>query len=449
MPRTVTLLSVATAAVLACGTDAGGSTRAAPATCGKLLPPAWGSYLGAFPDFNPTTEYTEDEVRDSRITAFEQLAGHSLSWVYFSQYWYRGLRFPRERVLTIWRHGAVPYIAFLPASGVFYGPGKHQQYPERRYTLQHIVDGDFDPQLRAWADGARDLGVPVLLSFGAEVNDEWGPWNARWNGADQTGGYGDPTYPDGAERYRDAYRHVVSLFRAEGATNVTFFFHVDTYPPYYAWNTVDLYYPGDGYVDWLGISDYGTLDPRVRISPFAQKIDVSGVYGSLTRLSRRPMAVVEMGTVDNAADEKPGWIEGAFAALRSGRYPRIRAATWWDMHSGVNTRIDSSPESLAAFRAGVSGTLFSARLRFTGDCRPPAPETLSARHRPGGGIALRWRPVEVASSYEVWRDGTLLATTKDPSYVDPDAPPGPHAYLVRAVDPGGRSAPSHPVAGTS
>ena len=350
-------------------------------------------------------------------------------------------------MLTIWRHGAVPYIAFLPASGVFYGPGRHQQYPERRYTLQRIVDGVFDLQLRAWADGARDLGVPVLLSFGAEVNDEWGPWDARWNGADQTDGYGDPSYPDGAERYRDAYRHLVSLFRAEGATNVSFVFHVDTYPPYHGWNTVDLYYPGDRYVDWLGISGYGTLDPRVPISPFARKIDVSGVYGTLTRLSRRPMAVVEMGTVDNAADEKPGWVAAAFAALRSGRYPRIRAATWWDMDDGPNTRIDSSPASLAAFRAGVAGTFFSARLQFTGDCRPPAPTGLAAGRGPGGAVELRWRPIEVASSYEVWRDGSPLATTRKPSYEDAGASPGLHAYAVRAVDPGGSSAPSSPVVG--
>jgi hypothetical protein len=229
---------------------------------------------------------------------------------------------------------------------------------------------------------------------------------------------------------------------------VTFFFHVDTYPPYHGWNTVDLYYPGDGYVDWLGISDYGTLDPRVPISPFARKIDVSGVYGTLVSRSRRPMAVVEMGTADNAAAEKAGWIAAAFAALRSGRYPRIRAATWWDMDSGVNTRIDSSPASLAAFRAGVAGTFFSARLRFTGDCRPPAPTRPSAGRGPGGAIELRWRPVEVASSYEVWRDGSPLATTNEPAYDDAGAAPGLHAYAVRAVDPGGTSPLSSPVAGS-
>jgi hypothetical protein len=433
-------LSTLAAGAAAAAVAGPGRTTAAQTTCGKLLPPSWGAYLGAFTDFNTRETYNEDHVTDGHITAFEQLAGHKLTWVYFSQQWYRGLRFPRERVLTIWRHGAVPYIAFLPSSGVFYGPGPKQRNPERVYTLQRLIDGVFDRQLRSWADGARALGVPLLLSFGAEVNDDWGPWNARWNGAGDTEGYGDPTYPDGTERYRDAYRHLVTLFRSEGAGNVAFVFHVDSYRPYNGWNTLDLYYPGDEYVDWLGISDYGTLDPRVPMSPFARKLDVSGVYRTLTTLSRRPVAIAEMGTVDNAKAEKPAWIRGAFQALRSGRYPRIRAAVWWNMDSGPSTRIDSSPASLEAFRAGVAETYFTARPRFAGDCKPPPPRAVFASLGPHGSVRVRWSPVEVASAYEVWRDGRRLVTTKDTSWVDTTAKPGlTHSYHVRAVDPGGRS----------
>jgi hypothetical protein len=433
-------LSTLVAGLVAAAVAAPSGTTAAARTCGKVLPPSWGSYLGAFTDFNTKQTYNEDHVRDGRIGAFEELADHTLSWVYFSQQWYRGLRFPRDRVLTIWRHGAVPYIAFLPSSGVFYGPGPKQHNPERRFTLQRIIDGVFDQQLSAWADGARALGVPLLISFGAEVNDEWGPWNARWNGAGETEGYGNPTYPDGAERYRDAFRHLVTLFRAEGAGNVAFVFHADSYRPYNGWNTLDLYYPGDEYVDWLGISVYGTLDPRVPMSPFARKLDVSGVYRTLTRLSRRPVAIVEMGTVENPAGQKAAWVRGAFQAIRSGRYPRVRAAVWWSMDSGANTRIDSSPTALEAFRGGVAGTFFSARTRFSGNCKPPPPETVSATAASDGSIRVRWSPVAVASAYEVWRDGRRLVTVKETSWVDTTAARGrTHTYHVRAVSPGGRS----------
>jgi hypothetical protein len=66
----------------------------------------------------------------------------------------------------------------------------------------------------------------------------------------------------------------------------------------------------------------------------------------------------------------PEWIRAAFAAIRSGRFPRIRAATWWNMDTdGIDTRIDQTAASLEAFRAGVAGTFFSAGLRFSSRCR--------------------------------------------------------------------------------
>jgi Glycosyl hydrolase family 26 len=412
------------------------------AGCGALLPPRSGAYLGAFADFNRPPTVTEDDVQAAKIDDFVVRAGHRLAWVYFTQSWYRGLAFPRDRVLTIWRSGAVPYIAFLPHSGVFYGSGRLQEYPERRFTLQRIIDGGFDRPLRGWARAAQDTNIPLLLSFGAEVNDEWGPWNARWNGAGETAGYGDPTYPDGAERFRDAYRHVVTLFRAEGATNVTWFFHADSYPPHQWWNTLDWYYPGDDYVDWLGISGYGSLTANGPVVNFAAKLDASGVYPLLTRLSRRPMAVVEIGVVDGPAGVKPEWIRRAFAALRSGRYPRIRGAVWWDWSDGaIDTRIDSSPAALAAFRAGVRGGFFDARPRFMGACAPGTPQGLRAIYGSSAGVVrLTWNPVPNAAWYAVLRDGIRIATTADSSYDDrATEPERRYRYAVRAINPVGRS----------
>jgi hypothetical protein len=422
---TCALAAAATAAWLAAP-----GRGAEVAACGKVLPPSRGAYLGAAPALGG--------LRASRVAAFEQQVGNRLSWVALSQPWSRGLAFPRGQVLSIWRGGAVPYVAFLPTSGA-YAPGTAQSGPERRYTLQAIVDGAFDHRLGAWADGARNLGVPLLLSFGADVNEDWGPWNARWNGAGETEGYGDPTYPDGAERYRDAYRHVVELFRAEGATNVAFVFQADAGATGAAWNAARLYYPGDRYVDWLAISAYGSLDSSSPIVPFARRLGGSDVYGTLTRLSRRPAAAF-VGTVDDAAQRKPAWIRDVFRALRSGRYPRVRAAVWWEPRDLLGPGGGSARQSvLAALRDGVAGTWFSGRPRFAGDCRPPSPASISARAAGVGTIRVRWSPVPVASSYELYRDGRLLARTTRTSWSDTTAGQRPHRYTVRSVDLGGRS----------
>jgi glycosyl hydrolase family 26 len=435
----VSALAVAVAAATVTAPARTGTTLTAT-TCGKLLPPSWGSYLGAFADLDTRQTYGTARGADARITAFEQLARHQLAWVSFSQQWGQGLQFPRERVLTVWRHGAVPYIAFLPSSGVVYRPGPKRHIPEHRFTLQRIIAGVFDGQLRAWADDARSLGVPLLLSFGAEVNDEWAPWNARWNGAGQTDGYGDPAYPDGAERYRDAFRHLVRVFRGEGAGNVAFVFHVDAVRPDSGWNTIDAYFPGDAYVDWLGTSVYGTVDPRAPTTQFARQLDVSGAYATLTKLSARPVAIAQLGAVERTKDEKAAWIASALQTLRSGPYTRVRAAVWWSMDGDPSTRIDSTPGALTAFRAGIRGSFFTARARFAGDCRPPPPAVVVATPVRTGVIRVRWSRVEIASAYEVWRDGRRVVTTRETTWLDTNARPGPrHSYHVRAVDPGGRS----------
>ena len=300
------------AGVLACSQAIGARPEAA-AVCGKLLRPTSGAYFGAFTDFNTPREFSEDHVNVARIDRFQQLAGRDVAWVYFAQHWYKGLGFPRAKVFAIWRNGQIPYIVFQPDSGALYGPGRPQRFPEERFSLQHILDGDFDPQLRAWADAARATEIPILLEFGTEVNDDWGPWNGRWNGAGQTDGYGDPTVPDGAERFRDAYRHLVTVFREEGATNVTWFFHADLYPQADWWNQLSWYYPGDEYVDWVGISDYGSLASNQPIVPFTDKLVWSEVYADLAAMSSRPMGIVEMGVVDNSTHAKAAWISDAYS----------------------------------------------------------------------------------------------------------------------------------------
>jgi hypothetical protein len=420
--RLIAWVPAAAMAVAACFVTS--APAASDAACGKVIPPVSGAYLGV------------SGLRDSELGPFEQRVGRRLSWVAFAQPWSSGLAFPRERVLSIWRHGAVPYVAFLPTSTA-YVPGRSAAGPERRYTLERIAAGDFDLQLTAWARGARALGVPLLLSFGADVNEDWGPWNGRWNGAGETEAYGNLDVPDGAERYRDAYRRLVTLFRSEGAKNVSFVFSVDSRPAAAGWDAVRLYYPGDSVVDWLAISGYGSLHAGGAIVPLARRLADSGVYPSLTRVSRRPVALVA-GTVDDASHGKPAWIRDAFRVLRSDRYARVRAAIW-SAGPGA-TGVDTTRDALDAFRAGAAASRFSGRIRFAGDCRPPPPARVFATALRVGVIRVGWSPVRVASAYEVYRDGKLLATTKRTTWLDTTAGQGRrHTYTVRAVDPGGRS----------
>ncbi|NOX85735.1 MAG: beta-mannanase [Chlorobi bacterium] len=254
---------------------------------GKLAAPVTGIYHAAFPDFGGT----EDIVTAQRIDDFVDLVDKDIAWAYFSNNWSDSIRFPSEAVSVIHATGKIPFIRMMARSDFEEGG------PDPRYSMQRIIDGDFDGELIRWAMEAAQTGIPLLTEFGTEVNGNWFPWNGQYNGGGTTTGYGDPALPDGPERFRDAYRHIIEICRANGATNITWFFHVDAYSqPDATWNNLENYYPGDDYIDWLGVSVYGPQEPGDEYREFSEILD--DVYPALSGLSNKPVAILEFAITE-------------------------------------------------------------------------------------------------------------------------------------------------------
>ena len=221
----------------------------------QIIEPEPGAvYHCAYPGF---VENHREVITSQKITHFEALAGKKLAWIYFSDDWSNGIDFPAEAVRTISDHGAIPFIRLMAWS--------HYQIKGKdpRFSMQTIIDGQHDRDLVQWAEAAAVTNQPIIVEFGVEVNGDWFPWNGRFNGSGETTGYGDPLLYDGPERFKDAYRHIVRLFRTNGATNVSWAFHVNAVSvPDEKWNQMHHYYPGDDFVDWIGVSIYGPVNKR-------------------------------------------------------------------------------------------------------------------------------------------------------------------------------------------
>lgn len=317
------------------------------AFCEKLeplvLPPPGGIYHCAHPDCG----FWDDHPSQESILAFERLCGKKIVWCYISNPWVHGIRFPREAASVIRGAGVIPLVGMMPWSSL------HQGVPEKRYTLEAIARGDFDPSLRKYAKDVKAFGGPVMIEFGPEVNGSWFPWNAFWNGRER-----------GGLLYRKAYRHLVFLFREEGALNVTWVFHVAARSvPFKPWNAPSCYYPGDDVVDWIGISVYGHLRGDGKWRSFSSLLDE--IYPELCALSpRKPLALLEWGAAEEGKQSKAQWIREAFSCLESGRYPRIKAISWWNKERSSKDGlpsllpIDSSLCALSAYRQGIAHPLF-------------------------------------------------------------------------------------------
>lgn len=327
----------------------------------KLLPPADGYiYHGAFPFMGNT----EDEVTKDRIEMFEQLAGKKIAWVNFSNNWYKGIVFPARDVQLINSLGKIPYIRMMPRSNY----NTFQTDP--LYTYDNILKGKFDKQLHKWAADARDKNVPLMLEFGTEVNGNWFPWSGSWNGG-RYKDFGDKNEADGPEKFRETYRYIIDIFRDEKAYNITWVFHPNgVSAPDEAWNSADAYYPGDDYIDWIGVSVYGSQHPGTYWYEFDDVM--SKAYSSLKKIStKKPMAVFEFGvTEDPAKGNKAEWIVSALSSFISKRYPLIKAISYFQTEfkntDGTisDLKINSSESSLSAYKNLIQSIVFLDKAKM-------------------------------------------------------------------------------------
>jgi len=259
-----------------------------PAQNRRIFPPDSGCYVGVFPGWGEL----EASVSAQQLEDFEKLSGKSVAFVPFSVFWGENY-VSRQQLDEIASYGAVPLLRLMPWGEPYWEPGYQADY-----SLQKIIDGDFDAFLSAWADEIKGYGKPVMVTFGVEMNGNWFPWSGVFQGGSATDGYGDPNKPDGPERYVDAFRHIITLFRDKGADNVVWYFQPnhESYPDE-EWNSIDAYYPGDEYIDWVGFSLYGAQsrdDPWVG---FEEVMDP--IYDELTsKFPNKPLMLAEWGVME-------------------------------------------------------------------------------------------------------------------------------------------------------
>jgi hypothetical protein len=317
----------------------------------KVLPPLHGIYHAAFPDFCPE----ESCVDVSRLQAFDALAGKPVAWAYFSNNWFQGIHFPLKSIQMIWSvNRTVPFIRLMPRGSWETG------CQDKAYPLPEILSGRFDAQLRQYARDAAATKIPLMIDFAPEANGNWFPWSAVcWGGA------------KGAHLYALTLRHLITLFRSEGAWNVTWVLHLNAGgSPVASWNRAASYYPGASYVDWVGLSAYGEDVP----GEGWRSLDAAlkGPYADMVKAAPgKPFALFETGTVEDPPNSKADWVSAAFSSILSNRYPALKAVSWWSSNfandNGVPAsllRIDSDPQALAAYQQAISSPVFVGKARI-------------------------------------------------------------------------------------
>ncbi len=348
-----------------------------------------------------------------------------------------------DSITTAAQRGMVP--AILIGIG---GPGD-----PGNWTYQQIADGAHDTFITDLAKEIKRLGYPVIGFLGAEFNSvgdrvgvSCGPngtstcsTNTSFTASDANA-YGDPNFPDGPERFRDAARRVVDLFDQEGATNVTYAIMVNNSEMWAVgfpwgdgandpwWDRIEYFNPGRDYVDIsasqvfnsypnaLDLYQYPTI-PMAWGRHYLGYYDWNGLAdlqdaaGNPTTLYGFPDDLLTYGTNHHTQDRSP-LIQSWYGTMTGGQFPLAKYFGVWDNASdrtcmfvfgncveqtsawnqtGMGEYGYANPTEIDAFRAGMASAGFVSTPTLSANVAAPSAITdLGAVPAGPGSVTLTW-----------------------------------------------------------
>ena len=298
------------------------SMSAPPSNPAPLL---WGTALDGY----PVTDKQLDKI-ESDTKLCPAMVVFFLQWPAQSQ----AGGFPITSLNTILQRGAVPCITWEP---MYYEDGVEKMVP-----FQKILNGGYDLYLNDFAHQAKAFNQPFIIRFAHEMNLQ----RYHWGTSQKEFG------PQSPQIYQQIFRYVVNLFRRQGAGQVLWAFCPNaesvpnmTYDPTSGWNKPFAYYPGDDYVDILGMDGYNwgttqTLEKHGWKSSWKTFEEIFfSIYRELNaRAPQKPLFVFETACADMGG-EKSKWIAEAFHTLNKWK---VQGVVWFQVRKEIDWRINSS-----------------------------------------------------------------------------------------------------------
>jgi hypothetical protein len=284
------------------------STPSKPPPAHARLTPKLAAYLGTFvpgapPSFAP-------------VASFDQAAGQPVNLVGYYSGWAEP--FNRPWANTLQAHGIIPFVQIDPTDA----------------SVAAIADGTYDEYLRSYADSVRDFHNAVVIGFGHEMNAPGYSWGYRH-------------VP--AATFVAAWRHLVTLFRGQGADNVTWLWTLQADSP--GTGPIRDWWPGPQYVTWVGVDGYYYRPSDTFKTVFAPTID------QVRTFTQAPVLLSETA-VGPAANQFPK-IQDLFDGMAA--YDTL-GLVWFDKSQTDGTyhqdwRLEDSRLARLSFQLGVKDEL--------------------------------------------------------------------------------------------
>ncbi|MBB5173853.1 stalk domain-containing protein [Texcoconibacillus texcoconensis] len=350
---------------------------------GAKFEPEIGALLGAYAE-------EDDAVHDSTsgnphyIEEFPNLVNHDHAAYLLYVSWGTPFSQLASHIRRAEEQGVAMQLALQPDDG-----------------LGEVQDGEY---IRQFAQDAANADIPIFLRFANEMNGEWVEW------------YDEP------ERYIDKYRTVANVFQQE-ADNVAMVWAPNYFPP----DNITDYYPGDHYVDWVGVSMYqrhngedDLLGEGVDRSSYVEKFEhIYDLYADRKPIfiSEGAVSHIDPNTNEGVTEWATRHVETFYNSLPM-LYPGVKAVFWFssDGQSANDYRLSQNDQVLNAYQEAIQNDFYLSNI---GDMSPVTYLPVDTT-----GVA----PTETAlhahvetidpliSKVEYYVNGALAGTSTEPSW---------------------------------
>ena len=213
----------------------------------------------------------------------------------------------KQRLETAYNHGKVLELTLQTTNTVDGGN-----------MIYKILSGEYDEFLRDYARVIADFGRPVLFRLGNEMNGDWCPYSSYHTSKDTI-------------IFKEFYKYVYNFFENAGANKNTIWVwnpNGVSFPDF-RWNYELMYYPGDRYVDVVGMTAYNTgtyySDIGERWKEFYELYN--DLYHKYDENYGQPLMITEFASASMGGN-KEEWVIHMFEDIKM--YDRIKVAIWWD-----------------------------------------------------------------------------------------------------------------------
>ena len=249
--------------------------------------------------------------------------------------WKNNYLMPLRRVQ---KAGAVSLIKFSTQDAAY-------DSNQRIASTREIGAGVYDAYFEEAADAVKEFGAPVFISINHEMNGNWYPYS-------EDAGKGAT-----AADYIASWRRIVDIFRRRGADNAAFVWSPNV--PDVGAVSFTKYYPGDSYVDWVGVSFYSG-------NPMSNLKTVYDTYAA-----RKPIFITEWATStrQNAYYKGfPGeaeWIDDFFAKrLKTITRECARFPGFNGIKDDGNHLLQRVPQQAQAYQADIKKARYLDKRRY-------------------------------------------------------------------------------------